>query len=116
MTYIDIEPDPASTAARNTAKTAPTWESWAGTSEQTLRTAASSAHDSVVTGAFETYLEDLNPRMKSLATLAEKQGVDLGVGVQALIDGDHGANNDLNPALTTASAQTPILNRPVNVM
>lgn len=113
--YIDVEPDPTATAARNTANTSPTWESWAGNSEQTLRTAASSANDSVVTKAFETYLEDLNPQLKSLAVLAEKQGVGLGMGVQALIGGDDNGHTDLSPALSAASQQPPLLNRPLNV-
>ncbi|MDN5854412.1 MAG: hypothetical protein L0K86_16490 [Actinomycetia bacterium] len=115
MTYIDIEPDPAASAARNTAATAPTWESWASTSEQTLRTTATSAKDSVVTTAFETYLQDLNPRIKSMADLAEKQGVDLGWAVQYAIDGDDQAAADQRPAEASATNNAPALRRPVNV-
>lgn len=115
MTYIDIQPDPAASAARNTAGTAPTWESWASTSEQTLRTTATSAKDSVVTSAFETYLQDLNPRIKSMADLAEKQGVDLGWVVQYGLDGDDQAAADQRPAATTANENAPVVSRPVNI-
>lgn len=116
MTYIDVVPDVASSAARNTANTSQTWDSWATSSEQTLRTTATSAKDSVVTSAFETYLQDLNPRIKSMADLAEKQGVDLGWAVQYAVDGDHQAGADQKPAEASASENAPAVRRPVNVM
>ena len=114
MTYIDVVPDVASSAARNTANTSQSWDSWASSSEQTLRSTATSAKDSVVTTAFETYLQDLNPRIKSMADLAEKQGVDLGTSVQYAIDGDHQAGAEQRPAEASLANQAPAVSRPIN--
>lgn len=112
MGYIDIDlvPDPAASAARATARTRPTWDSWAGTTTRTLRSIATSSRDSQVTGAFETFLQDVNPRVQALPALAEKQGVDLGSAVHIAVDADHQAASDLKPL-----TQRPLVNRPINV-
>ncbi|MGH3358958.1 MAG: hypothetical protein ACRDO7_09140 [Nocardioidaceae bacterium] len=114
MSYIDVTPEPAASAARATANTAPTWSSWASASETALRSSASSSDDSIVTPAFQTYLQDINPRMKSLSALAEEQGVALGSAVQIGIDGDHAATMDLQGAQSGAQTYAPVVTRPIN--
>ncbi|UPK75445.1 hypothetical protein MU582_02080 [Nocardioidaceae bacterium SCSIO 66511] len=115
MNYVDITPDPASSAARNTANTAPTWATWASGATNTLDNAAISSKDSVVTRAFKTYYEEVKPRVEKLSQLAEKQGVDLGSAVQAAIGGDEQSRLDLQPALNlTTQQQGPALTRPLN--
>ncbi|UYM07771.1 hypothetical protein [Solicola gregarius] len=115
MNYIDVVPDPASSAARNTANTAPTWASWASAATGTLDSAAISSKDSVVTQAFKTFHDDVKPRVNALSKLAEKQGVDLGWSVQYAMDGDDQASADQNPALAGTTELGPVLNRPVNL-
>jgi len=114
MTYIDVVPDVAASAARNTANTSKTWDSWASSSASSLRTVATSAKDGVVGGAFESYLADINPRLKSMADLAEKQGVDLGWSVEYAIDGDEQAAAEQGPAQASATSQAPAVRRPIN--
>ena len=114
MTYIDVVPEPAEGAARNTANTAPTWASWASATTGTIESAATSSKDSVVTQAFQTFHDDIKPRVNSLSTLAEKQGVDLGSAIQLAYDGDDQANADQQPALNGSTGLEPMVTRPVN--
>lgn len=114
MNYIDVTPDPASSAARATANTAPTWDSWASSTASTLRSIASHSKDSVVTTAFETFLDDVDPRVKSLSALAERQGVNLGSAVQSAIDGDHTTAQEQQGAYSSASGNAPMISRPLN--
>lgn len=112
MNYIDVNPAPVAAAARATAATEDSWDGWANRSEQALRSAASGSAESVVTAAFETYLGDLNPRLKSVAHLAKSQGVNLAQAVNTAVDSDIQGNHDLSPALTMS--QSPTYSRPIN--
>ncbi|MGH3503109.1 MAG: hypothetical protein ACRDQA_19775 [Nocardioidaceae bacterium] len=115
MTYIDVTPGPAASAARATAATSGPWESWAARSEKALRGAASSSRESVVTAAFESYLGDLNPRLKSVANLAEGQGVNLATAVNLATDTDRAAQSGQNDVLAGSESLNGTVSRPINV-
>ncbi|MGA8115358.1 MAG: DUF6507 family protein [Actinocatenispora sp.] len=113
MSYLDMHPDPVSRAGRNTAETATDWETWAGHSETLLRNAASGSGHGVVANAFETFLSDINPLLKSVAAQATLQGTNAAYASKTVADGDLQGAADLRRAGTELGGTHTVLSRPI---
>lgn len=72
--YYEMEPDAVYSAAQAAYGTSSDWHSWSTSSESALVDASTTAQESRLAAAFQTYLSGVQPTLTSLPILAANQG------------------------------------------
>lgn len=112
--YLDVHPEPVISAGNNTARTSSDWASWASHSEALLRGAAGGARQGKVSGAFETYLSQWNPTLRTLPVRAENLGTHAVSATTAVDNADAEGATTLGTQTSAGQQQAGPLSRPVN--
>jgi uncharacterized protein YukE len=110
MSFLDVHPDAVVSAGNRTAGTSDGWQSWAHTTETTLRDAATVVQDGAVGGAVATYLSNLNPAMQSIAQQVDALGTNTTSAANVVTNADGEATIAL-----TQTGQRSMLSRPITV-
>jgi uncharacterized protein YukE len=107
--YLDVHPDAVVHAGNRTAGTSDGWQSWAHTTETTLRDAAAVVQDGAVGGAVATYLGNINPAMQSLAQQVDALGTNTTSAANVVSNAD-----GLATAALTQTGRS-LLSRPIAI-
>lgn len=113
MSYIDVDPEPVSSAGHRTAQTSSDWDAWAGRCEAMLRQAAATSGPGNVGSAFEGYLSDLNPLFKHVARQANALGVNAVSAANDVTSGDHASAAELHGTAGVMERTSSALSRPI---
>jgi hypothetical protein len=115
MSFLDVHPDAVAAAGNRTAGTSDGWQSWAHTTETTLRDAATVVQDGAVGGAVATFLSNVNPAMQSMARQVDALGTNTTSAAYVVTDADGTATTTLTSTGQALSGQSSVLSRPISV-
>lgn len=114
MSFLDVHPDAVAGAGNRTAGTSDGWQSWAHTTETTLRDATTVVQDGSVGGAVATFLSNINPGMQSIARQVDALGTNTTSAANLVTDADGTATTTLTYTGRTLSDQGSVLSRPIS--